>query len=94
MIREADGQDDWQGVINAHQLESHDSRAWLLYGVALLQTLQPGEEAGRQQQQAALAFIQALKEGAKPEDVAAAQHRSAMLALRESLSAAGIGGFA
>ena len=79
---------DWQAVINAHPLESHDPEEWLRYGVALLQTLEPGEDAAKQQQQAALVFVQAQKEGATPEDVANAQRRSAQQCLNEALAAA------
>jgi len=81
---------DWQAVIDAHPLESHDPAEWLRYAVALLQTLSPGAEAGKQQQQAALAFIQAQKEGANPEEVAAAQRQSVLLSLREALRLAEI----
>ncbi len=78
----------WQAVIDAHPLESHDPAEWLNYGVALLQTITPGAEAAKQQQQAALAFVQAQKEGAMAEEVAAAQRRSALLSLREALTLA------
>ena len=59
MSREAYERGDWQAVIDAHPLESHDPQEWLRYGVALLQTIQPGPDVGKQQQQAALAFVQA-----------------------------------
>jgi hypothetical protein len=75
MSREAFERGDWQTVIEGHPLESHDPEEWLRYGVALLQTLEPGPDVGRQQQQAALAFVQAGKEGASAEAVAAAQRR-------------------
>ncbi len=81
---------DWQAVIAAHRLESHDPREWLHYGVALLQTLQPGADAGRQQQQAALAFVQAQKEGASGEEVSRAQRDSALMALQQAVTAAGL----
>ena len=81
---------DWQAVIAAHPLESHDPQEWLRYGVALLQTIEPGPDVGKQQQQAALAFVQAQKEGAPAEAVAAAQRHSVMLSLSEALSAAGL----
>jgi hypothetical protein len=64
---------DWQAVIQAHPLESHNPAEWLRYGAALLHTLEPGPEQGRQQQQAALAFVQAQKEGALAAEVAAVQ---------------------
>ena len=63
MTRQAFERGDWQMVIEAHPLESHDPAEWLRYGVALLQTLTPSAEAGKQQQQAALAFVQAEKRG-------------------------------
>ena len=88
MTKQAFAQRDWQAVINAHPLESHDPKEWLWYGVALLQTLEPGEDAAKQLQQAALAFVQAQKEGATPEDVANAQRRSAQQCLNAALAAA------
>jgi len=81
---------DWQAVIAAHPLESHDPQEWLRYGVALLQTIEPGPDVGKQQQQAALAFMQAQKEGAPAEAVAAAQRHSVMLSLSEALNLAGL----
>ena len=81
---------DWQTVIDAHPLESHDPAEWLRYGVALLLTLTPGAEAGKQQQQAALAFVKAEEEGASAETVRAAQQRAVLLGLNEALIAAGM----
>jgi len=83
-------QGDWQAVIAAHPLESHDPQEWLRYGVALLQTMEPGPDVGKQQQQAALAFVQTQKEGATPEEVAAMQRQSVLLSLREALTLADI----
>ena len=85
MTQQAFERGDWQTVIDAHPLESHDPGEWLRYGVALLQTLTPGAEAGKQQQQAALAFVQAQKEGARAEAVEAAQRQAVLLNLREAL---------
>jgi len=90
MSREAFERGDWQAVIEAHPLESHDSEEWLRYGVALLQTIQPGPDVGKQQQQAALAFVQAQKEGASAEAVVAAQRQSVLISLHEALVLAGI----
>jgi len=90
MTQQALGRGDWQAVIDAHPLESHDPQEWLRYGVALLQTIEPGPDVGKQQQQAALAFVQAQKEGATAEAVAAAQRHSVMLSLSEALAAAGL----
>ena len=90
MSREAFERGDWQAVIEAHPLESHDPQEWLRYGVALLQTIQPGPDVGKQQQQAALAFVQAQKEGASAEQVAAAQRQSVLFSLREAMALAGI----
>ena len=81
---------DWQTVIEAHPLESHDPHEWLRYGVALLQTIEPGPDVGKQQQQAALAFVQAQKEGSAAENVAAAQRQSVLLSLRDALKLADI----
>ena len=91
MSREAFERGNWQAVIEAHPLESHDPGEWLRYGVALLQTIQPGPDVGKQQQQAALAFVQAQKEGAPAEEVAAAQRQSVMVSLGQSLLLAGLG---
>jgi hypothetical protein len=85
MNQQAFERGDWAAVIEAHPLESHDPAEWLRYGVALLQTMEPGPEQGRQQQQAALAFVQAQKEGASAEAVAASQRQSVLLSLREAL---------
>ena len=81
---------NWQIVIDAHPLESHDQEDWLLYGVALLQTMKPGPDVGKQLQQAALAFVQAQKEGASNEAVEKAQQHSLLLSLSEALAIAGI----
>ena len=48
MTQQAFERGDWQTVIDAHPLESHDPAEWLRYGVALLQTLTPGAEAIRE----------------------------------------------
>ena len=90
MSRETFKRGDWQGVIAGHQLESHDPAEWLRYGVALLQTIEPGPDSGKEQQQVALAFVQAAKEGAPPEAVEAAQRQSVLLSLQEALAAAGL----
>ena len=81
---------DWQAVIDGHPLESHDPAEWLRYGVALLHTIEPGPEQGRQQQQAALAFVQACKEGALPQEVTAAQRQVVHHLLAELLELAGV----
>ena len=90
MSREAFERDDWKAVIEAHPLESHDPQAWLHYGVALLQTITPGPDLGKQQQQAALAFIQASQEGAPLEAVQAAQRQSVLLCLEQAMQLAGL----
>ena len=90
MSQEAFEQGDWQAVIEDHRLESHDPQEWLRYGVALLQTIEPGPEAVRQQQQAALAFVQAQKEGAGAEEVRQAQWQSVSLSLRQAMAVAGL----
>ena len=80
----------WQAVVDAHPLESHVAEDWLRYGVALLQTMEPGPDLGKQLQQAALAFVQAQKEGASTEAVATAQQHSVLISLIEALTIAGI----
>ena len=85
-------QSHWQEVIEAHPLESHDQQEWLRYGTALLLTLQPGADAAQQQQQAALAFVQASKEGAPAEAVAAAQRQALLLNLQQAIEQAGVAG--
>ena len=90
MSQQAFERGDWQAVIEAHPLESHDPAEWLRYGVALLQTLEPGPEGGMQQQQAALAFVQALKEGATAEQVAEWQQQAVLHSLNHALEASGI----
>ncbi len=86
MTQQAFESREWQELINAHPLESHDPAEWLRYGIALLQTIEPGPGEGKQQQQAALAFVQAQREGASLEDVQAAQQKSVLLSLGEALS--------
>lgn len=92
MIQEALDRGNWHPVIDAHRLERPDSAGWLRYRGALLHTLQPGRDVGKQQQQAALAFVQAQREGASAGAVAAAQrqlvpgmHRSGTTALVTAL---------
>lgn len=90
MTQDAFERGDWQAVIDAHRLESHDAAEWLRYGSALLHTIEPGPEAGKQQQQAALAFVQAQREGASTGAVAAAQRQAVLANLRQALELAGI----
>ncbi|MCP9817465.1 hypothetical protein KBY76_12470 [Synechococcus sp. GreenBA-s] len=92
MTQQAFEQADWEAVIAAHPLESHDPAEWLRYGVALLHTIESGPEQGRQQQQAALAFVQAQKEGAMPAAVEAVQRQAVLLNLRDALEQAGVTG--
>ena len=81
---------DWEKLINAHSLESSEPTDWLNYGVALLQTLEPGGNAGNQQQQAAIAFVQALKEGATSQQVSKSLKRSALECIRCALQSTDI----
>jgi aryl-alcohol dehydrogenase-like predicted oxidoreductase len=90
MTQQAFERGDWQTVIDAHPLESHDPAEWLRYGVALLQTLSPGAEAGKQQQQAALAFVQAQREGASAAAAAAAMQQAVLLNLKKALTLVGL----
>lgn len=90
MTQDAYARGDWQTVIDAHPLESHDPAEWLRYGVALLQTIEPGPQQRRQQQQAALAFEQAKREGAEPAAVEAAEWQSVILSLRQAMLLTGL----
>jgi hypothetical protein len=73
-------------VIDAHSLESQDPAERLRFGVALLQTIEPNTDVGKQQEKAALAFVQAQKEGARAQEVEAALGQSVFLSLREALA--------
>lgn len=75
----------WQAVIDAHPLESHDSAEWLRYGAALLHQLEPGPQQAHQQQQAALAFIQARQAGASDQAVKEVQKQVVRAQLRRAL---------
>ena len=90
MTREAFKRGDWLSVINGHALESYDPQEWLRYGAALLHTLEPGSEQLKEQQQAALAFVQAGSAGATAEQVAAAQRQVLLRSLQEALVLAGL----
>ena len=90
MTQQAFERGDWPTVIEAHPLESHDPAEWLRYGVSQLQVLFPGTDAGKQQQQAALAFVQAEKEGAAAEAVTAAKNQAVLLNLKQALKLAAI----
>ena len=61
---------------DAHRLWRHDAPQCVRYGSALQHTIEPGPEAGKQQQQTALAFVQAHREGASAVSVAAAQRQA------------------
>ena len=90
MTQAAFDRGNWQAVIDAHRLESHDAAEWLRYCSALLHTLEPGPEAGKQQQQAALAFGQAQRIGASAGAMAAAQRQAVIVSLRQALELVGV----
>ncbi len=90
MSQEAFERGDWQAMIDAHLLESHDPAEWLCYGSALLHTIQPGPKSGKQQQQAAIAFVQVQKEGASGGAVYAVQRQVVMANLRKALELVGV----
>lgn len=90
MTQAAFDRGNWQAVIHAHRLESHDAAEWLRYGSALLHILEPGPEAGKQQQQAALAFGQAQRIGASAGAMAAAQRQVVLANLRQALELVGV----
>lgn len=82
------GTTDWQAVIAAHPLESHDATEWLRYGVALSQRIEPSAQERQQQQQAGLAFAHAEALGAAKEAVALSQRQATLLSLAEGLALA------
>jgi hypothetical protein len=88
--REIDPPESWEALIQPQAVQGHDAATWLECGVALLQTIEQGDEACKQQQQAALAFIQAIKEGASDIEVKCAQRDSFLRSLRQALELAGI----
>jgi len=91
MTQEAFERGDWQAVLDSHRLESQDAAEWLRYGSALLHNLEPGPEAGKQQQQqAALAFGQAQRIGASAGAMAASQRQAVMASLRQALELVGV----
>ncbi|MFM7676675.1 MAG: FkbM family methyltransferase [Synechococcus sp.] len=90
MSQQAFERGDWQAVIEAHPLESHDPAEWLRYGAALLHTIEPGPQQGKQQQQAALAFMQAKREGASEQEVKEAQRQALLLQVGGSLLLCGL----
>lgn len=90
MTQDPCGRGDWQAVINANRVERHDAAEWFRYGSALRHTLKPGSEAGKQQQKAVLAFVQAQRDRARAGAVAAAQRQAVMVNLRQALQLVGI----
>lgn len=90
MTREVFHRGDWQKVIESHPLESHDAVAWLRYGQALLHSIEPGPEQGKQQRQAGFAFQQAQKWGASNGALIAATRQAVMLNLKEALALASV----
>jgi hypothetical protein len=88
MTQAAFDRGDWEAVIQAHALESPDPEAWLRYAVARLHTLNPGPHLGRQQQQVALAFLEARHRGASPWQIEEAQRQAVLLQAHELLTLA------
>ncbi len=82
---------EWEAVVAAHPLESHEAAAWLRYGVALSQLIEPSAQERQQQQQAGLAFAHAEALGAPKEVVALSQRQATLLSLAEGLELAGVG---
>ncbi|MBW4532220.1 MAG: hypothetical protein KME02_16175 [Aphanothece saxicola GSE-SYN-MK-01-06B] len=82
---------DWRAVIAAHPLESHEAEAWLRYGVALCQLIEPSAQERQQQQQAGLAFAHAEALGASKEAVALSQRQATLLNLVKALELAEAG---
>jgi len=82
---------EWQAVIDAHPLESHDPAEWLRFGVALTQLIEPSAQERHQQQQAGLAFAHAEVLGAAMEAVALSQRQATLLSLAQALELADSG---
>ncbi|MCP9931913.1 hypothetical protein KBY82_14105 [Cyanobium sp. AMD-g] len=82
---------DWRAVIAAHPLESHEAAAWLRYGVALSQLIEPSAQERQQQQQVGLAFAHAEALGAAKQAVALSQRQATLLGLAQALELAGVG---
>jgi hypothetical protein len=87
-------QSHWEAVIAAHPLESHEAAAWLRYGVALSQRIEPSAGERQQQQQVGLAFAHAEALGASKQAVALSQRQATLLSLVEALALAGAEGAA
>ncbi len=83
--------EEWQAVIAAHPLESHDAAEWLRYAVALSQLIEPSAQERQQQQQAGIAFAHAEALGASHEAVTLSQRLSTLLNLANALELAGAG---
>ena len=81
---------DWQTVVEAHRLESQDAEAWLRYGIALLQTLEPALGGIERQQQASQAFSKARQQGASAGAVALALRSVVLQNLREAVQLVGL----
>jgi len=81
---------DWQTVVEAHRLESQDAEAWLRYGIALLQTLEPGLGGIERQQQASQAFCKARQQGVSAGAVALALRSVVLQNLREAVQLVGL----
>ena len=88
------GSTDWRAVAAAHPLESHEPAAWLRYGVALSQLIEPSVRERQEQQQVGLAFAHAEALGASKEAVALSQRQATLLSLAEALALAGAEGAA
>lgn len=84
----------WEAVIAAHPLESHEAAAWLRYGVALSQRIEPSAGERQQQQQVGLAFAHAEALGASKQAVDLSQRQATLLSLVEALALAGAEGAA
>jgi len=80
--------DEWQLVVDSHQMECADAAKWLLYSAALLQTAQTKPNLNVNIQQAALASIEAIKLGSSREEIKDTYRNSALLSIREAVQLA------
>ena len=89
MSKQAARQRHLRAVIAAHPLESHEAAAWLHYGVALSQLIEPSAQERQKLQQVGLAFAHAEALGASKEAVALSKRKATLLSLAEALEMAG-----
>jgi hypothetical protein len=79
-----------ESFITPEALESNESHEVLGYGVAHLQTLNPGLDESKQQPQPSLTIELAQQEGVPPDSVAEAQRQASLFSLGQALLLSGL----